>query len=166
MCTWLCPSLLISVSIYPSVIFKGVKPMMTKRCTLDQLRGRTCWHMSDSDYTYTGVFQLMQTSAILPFERISTVPQGSQWRKWASPWMEQCEAERCKASKRSERCQRTIIASDQVVHSKRNRLVKKNMSSFYYSSIAFTNGYEHATPSVPSVYIRWLSDSIRGCVRR
>ena len=26
--------------------------------------------MSDSDYTYTGVFQLMQTNAILPFERV------------------------------------------------------------------------------------------------
>ena len=43
-----------------------------------------------------------------------TVPRGSERSEWASPWTERSKAERCGASERSERCERTNVASDRV----------------------------------------------------
>ena len=82
--------------------------------------------------SYTlGVFLVMTKNAFVPvkrdnsvntYSRISTVPRGSERSEWASPWMERSEAERCGASERSERCERTNVARDRVALSKRNRL--------------------------------------------
>ena len=53
-----------------------------------------------------------------------TVPRGSKWSEWASLWTERASeasiAKRCRASERSERCERTNVASDRVALSKRD----------------------------------------------
>ena len=78
-----------------------------------------------------GVFLVKMKNAFVPVKRdnsvntylrISTVPRGSERSEWASPWTERSEAERCGASERSERCERTNVASDRVARSKRDRL--------------------------------------------
>ena len=66
---WLILTVSVSSSIDPSVIVKGVEPVMTKRCTLGRLRVRAQWH-SDCDYTYTGVFQLMKTNVFTAWTQI------------------------------------------------------------------------------------------------
>ena len=80
-------------------------------------------------------------NSVNTYSRILTVPRGSEQSEWASPWTEQAskrsehsEEERCGASKRSERCERTNIASDRVAGSKRDCLWLETPPQWMYGS--------------------------------